>query len=249
MTRGRILLAVTAAAIVALATVFLAKPVLAQRTLVSAMNSEANGDLLRAKHEYRRAIELDPWYGFNSRLYARIGRLDEVLGRRDSAEYELYSAQLIFDESQGVGSTWRLAAAIVTLDHVAQTGGPIAESARISSIDMRLLYGLRLFQDGAFGSAVSVWNAVLEREPDNWLAAYYLTWGDPTINGYRHLAKLAERFLAQCVDPLTIGIFYNSLGDSQIELGDLDAARASYYASYKRDYIRNRNAISALIGP
>jgi hypothetical protein len=247
--RGCPLLTITAASFAALAAAFLAKPVLAQRSLVAAMNSEANGDLLRAKDEYSRAMQLDPWYALNSRLYERIGRLDEALGRTDSPEYELYSAQIIFDDNRGVGSTWRLASAILTLDHIAGTKGPIADAAQMSSTDMRVLYGLRLFQDGAFGSAVSVWNAVLEREPDNWLAAYYLTWGYPTINRYRDMAQLSERFLARCADPLTLGIFYNSLGNAQIELGDLDRARASYHASYKRDYLNNSNAISALIGP
>jgi hypothetical protein len=114
---------------------------------------------------------------------------------------------------------------------------------------MRLVYGWHLFEAGSFGSAVAAWNEVLRREPDNWLAAYYLTLGYPTIGGYRELAEMSERFLAKCGDPLTVGVFYNSLGKAQIHLDELDKGHASYYASYKRDYINNNAAVHSLIGP
>jgi hypothetical protein len=106
-----------------------------------------------------------------------------------------------------------------------------------------------LFEAGSFGAAVAEWTEVLRREPDNWLAAYYLTLGYPTINSYRELAQMSERFLANCGDPLTVGVFYNSLGKAQSHLDELDSGHASYYTSYKLDYINNNSAVHSLIGP
>jgi tetratricopeptide (TPR) repeat protein len=234
---------------IALAVGFLFRPVLAERAFIAALNFETTGDLSKAKAQYRKAMVLDPWYGLNPQLYERIGRSDEGLGRTQSFEYRFYQAEMIFDHDQGAGSIWQLELAINECDRIATTAGAIAEAAKARSTDMRVLYGLHLFEAGSFGSAVAAWTGVLSREPDNWLAAYYLTLGYPTINGYRDLAKISERFLAKCGDPLTIGLFYDSLGKAQIHLNLLDEGHASYYDSYKRDYINNNNAVHSLIGP
>jgi len=227
----------------------LLKPALAQRSFVSAVNFEAAGDLLEAKEEYRNAVDLDPWYALNSRIYERMGALDAASGRIDTPEYKVYQAERIFARNQGTGSVWELDSAVLDYDSVAETSGTIAVAAKMRAGDMRVLYGMHLFQDGAFGSAVALWNAALIHEPDNWLAAYYLTLGYPAVNGYRDLAELCERFLVRCRDPLTTGVFYNSLGAAQIEIGEKDAGHRNFYTSYKDDYLNNRAAITSLIGP
>jgi hypothetical protein len=232
-----------------LAVVFLSKPILAERRFISAMNLESRGQLLRAKDQYRKTMSLDSWYALNSRLYERIGALDEALGQRSSLEYRIYEAEQIFAGNQSAGSIGQLDLAIKYYDSVAETDGLIATAAKMRAADLRIWYGAQLFHDGSFGSAVALWTAALNREPDNWVAAYYLTLGYPTINGYRNLEELSERFLLRCRDPLTVGMFYNSLGMAQMQLGQTEASRRSFYASYHYDYLSNRTAVMSLIGP
>ncbi len=247
--RRTVVLASVAFSCAALTAIVFMKPVLAERSFTSAINAEANGDLLKAKAEYHRAMALDSWYALNPQLYERIGRSDEALGRTDSMEYRFYQAEMIFDHNLGQGSIWQMNLAINECDQIANTQWTIGTVAKVRAVDMRVLYGLHLFENGSFGSAVAAWEEVMRREPDNWLAAYYLTLGYPTVRGYSNLAEVSERFLSKCADPLATGVFYNSLGKAQVHLDMLDASRASYIASYKRDYINNSVAIRSLVGP
>jgi hypothetical protein len=156
---------------------------------------------------------------------------------------------MIFDHDQGPGSIWQLEVAIHECDQIAQSERAIANAAKMRANEMRAFYGLHLFQAGSFGAAVTVWEDLLSQEPDNWLAAYYLTLGYPTTSDYRGLARISERFLTECGDPLTTGILYDSLGKAQMHFGDFDGSHASYYSSYKLDYMNNNAAIRSLVGP
>lgn len=248
-THWRLLFSAPVTCFALLATAFLCKPILAERILVSAVNSDAKGEFLRAKREYRKAMEFDRWYALNPQLYERIGRSDEALGHTQSPEYALYRDEMIFENNQNPASIWQLELVLRDYDRVARMSGPIAEVAALRSVEMRVFYGLHLFQSGSFGSAVIMWNDALRREPNNWLAAYYLTLGYPSVGRYSDLETMSKRFLRRCGDPLSTGVFFDSLGKAQIYLGDSNAGHVSYFTSYKMDYINNNAAIRSLIGP
>ena len=236
-------------AVVLLGGLYLSRPLQAQHQFKLAIRCETMGQLRVARDHYHRAIALDPWLSLNTRFHQRIGAIDAALGETHTNAYKLFQAEQIVDDNQGTGSIWDLDSAIRNCDEVARSGESIAFAAELRAVDIRILYGLHLFQEGSFASAVAYWEQALSLEPNNWLAAYYLTLGYPATGQYRELARLCLRLLPQCQDPLTIGLMNNSLGAAYMELGQLDQSHQSFYASYKLDYLNNRTAITSLFGP
>jgi hypothetical protein len=244
-----VIVAITVLGSSGISAAFLANPILAQRAFAHGANFEAAGDLNEARTEYLHATKLDGWYALNPTLYERIGAMDASLGRTGSPEYSLYEAEQVFNHNQIAGSTWEMESALRECDRVAALKGPIARAAAMRAAEMRTFYGQHLFEDGSFAAAAYIWNTALSTEPGNWLTAYELTLAYPAIGAWSDLAKISQRFIDKCSDPLTAAVFYNSLGLAQIELGHPDAGHSAYYASYKRDYLNNSGAITGLVGP
>jgi tetratricopeptide (TPR) repeat protein len=245
---GRILTVFLACTLI-LVAFFLYGPVRAEQAFVAAVRKQSEGRPMEAIELYRQAMDLDTWYSWNPQIYGRIGQAYASLGRTDTPEYAIYDAERIFAQNQGKAFIGDLPYAIDQYELVASAGGKIGVVARMRADDIRLTYGLHLFQVGAFGSAVREWESVLRTEPYNWLAAYYVGLGYPSLNQYPSLLEVSQRFLAECGDPVAIGIFSNRLGDAHTRLGDLDTAHRDYFKSYHIDYTRNRAGISALVGP
>ena len=232
-----------------LASIYLYRPLMAQWFFRAAVRSQVNGDANAAITSYSKAAALDDWVALNPKTYARIGEAYASLGRTDTSEYQLSEAENIVARNQGKMFIGDLPSAVDTYESLAREDGPLAMVAAMRENDVRLVYGLHLFQNGAFGAAVAQWETVLKAEPANWAAAYYLGLGYPTVNRFDDLRRVSERFARECRDPLAIGIFYNRLGDAHTKMGDYSSAHQAYYDSYRLDYTRNRYGISGLVGP
>jgi hypothetical protein len=240
---------IAVASAMALALVYLIRPIMAQQDFGVAMRTQTEGRALDAVELYRRAIALDSWYSWNPRIYERIGAAYASIGQTSHPEYKIYEAERIFAANQGTAFVGNLPDAIELYDSIVSIPGSIGAVATMRGTDLRVLYGLHLFQVGAFGSAVGQWETALNNDDQNWLSAFYLGRGYPTVNRYQDLIRVSRKFADQCGDPLAAGVFYNSLGDAYSAIGEFAAAHQAYFNSYHVDYIRNRPGLSALVGP
>ena len=147
-------------------------------------------------------MALDSWYSWNPRIYERTGAAYASLGEMSHPECKIYEAERIFAANQGTAFVGNLPDAIDLYDSIVSAPGSIGAVATMRAGDLRVLYGLHLFQVGAFGSAVAQWETALRNDDHNWLAAYYLGRGYPTVNRYQDLIRVSRQFADQCGDPL-----------------------------------------------
>jgi tetratricopeptide (TPR) repeat protein len=244
--RPTMLLAFFGAVLVGLA---LARPLAAESALYSAVRNEVEGRALEATKQYQAAMQLDDWYTLNPVIYARIGRVFSVLGDTSRPEYQIFRAEEIYSRNAQEPAIGDITSAIDIYQRIKCPECRLGTFARIRTTELLNLYGYHLFRTGAFGQAVQQWDQVLETEPDNWLAVYYLGLGYPAVRRYQDLATLSQRFIKKCADPLFIGILYNNLGDADTWLGRFGEAHWAYYNSYKADFKRNSRAVISLVGP
>lgn len=229
--------------------IFLYRPAIAEREFENAVKSQVLGRPLQAISQYREAMRLDDWYALNPVVYVRVGQAFATMNRTDTPEYQIYRAEQIYAENQGSSDIGDLPEAIGIYKRIAGMSGRIGVVARIRAADLMNFYGFHLFQSGAFGQAVEQWDEVFALDPDNWLAAYYVGQGYPTVGRYRDLATVSQRFIDNCSDPLILGILYSNLGDANTWLGQLNAGHRAYYHSYDIDYAYNMRGIASLVGP
>lgn len=239
----------TALASVTVIVFAVARPVFSQNAFAEGLRYQTEGNFDQAIAAFRRAMALDRWYGINARVYQRIGAVYAAMQQTDRPEYKAYVAERLFAEDQLQASIGDIPRAIVLYDQLESMPGDFGKAARFRADDMRLVLGWHLFEGGAIGQAVTVWDKVLENDPHSWLAAYYLGLGYPALGRYQDLKKVTQDFLSRCSDPLLIGVLLNNLGDAETWLGNLNAGHEDYYLSYHIDYSSNSRAASASSGP
>jgi len=230
---------------------FALRPLAAQWSLAEAV-SIAGDSAPRAMELYHRAIDLDGWYAHDLRLYERIGALDAQLGRKSTTEFDVYYAEALVSWNENVLAKTQptlqgLRSAVAIYDKLAEHG-PICALARMRSVELMTEYGLRLFTDGAFGSAVYAWRQALIRDPDMWLAKFYLSRGYLVVGDYQRAVDEAQRLIIRTSDPVLRSMLLVDLGDAETQLGDLESAHLAYYESYFINYNANRRGLASLIG-
>lgn len=233
----------------ALAVLFLVRPFRAQRALQLAVQAQADARYENAISSYVDAMRLDGWYRLNPRIHERIGAAYTTLQRINEPDAVVYRSELTIDRYREDAATGELPRAIADYDLLSARDDAVGVVARWRAADVGIIYGLHLFQGGAFGSAVRAWEQVLQKDPDNWLAAYYLTMGYPEVGRYHEMAEVSQRFIDDCADPVALGAFYLALGDAQTWMGSAGTGQAAYYKSYYYDYTFNRRGLSSLINP
>jgi len=239
----------TLASTAALAVLFLLRPFRAQRAFELATRAQAGAHYEFAISSYLDSMSMDPWYGLNPRVHERIGAAYTTLRRIDEPEAIVYRSERTVDRYREDAATGELSRAIADYDQLGARDDAIGIIARWRAADVGVIYGLHLFQGGAFGPAVTAWEHVLQRDPGNWLAAYYLTMGYPQVGDYRKMAEVSHRFIDSCADPVALGAFYQALGDAQTWMGISGTGHEAYYKSYYYDYTFNRRGLSSLIEP
>jgi len=232
-----------------LALLFLERPFSAQRAFELAARAQADARYEDAINSYSSAMRLDPWYGFNPRIHERIGAAYTTLQRINEPDAVVYRSERTIDQYREDAAIGDLPRAIADYDLLSARDDAVGTVARWRAADVGVIYGLHLFQGGAFGPAVRAWEQVLQKDPDNWLAAYYLTIGYPQVGRYREMAEVSQRFIDDCADPVALGAFYLALGDAQTWLGTFGTAHEAYYKSYYYDYTFNQHGLSSLINP
>lgn len=233
----------------ALAVLFLVRPFRAQRAFEVAAQAQADARYENAISSYVNAMRLDGWYRLNPRIHERIGAAYATLQRVNEPDAVVYRSELTIDRYREDAATGELPRAIADYDLLSARDDAIGIIARWRAADVGVIYGLHLFQGGAFGPAVRAWEQVLQKDPDNWLAAYYLTMGYPQVGRYREMAAVSQRFIDHCADPVALGAFYLALGDAQTWMGTFGTGHEAYYKSYYYDYTFNRRGLSSLINP
>jgi len=248
---ARPIVALLGVAMAAVALIFLWGPLKAEHALTRAIVAQARGRSEEASGYYRQALQADPWYARNAKIYARIGSVDGALGRKSTPEYQIFYAESLAARAQLPNAVGGLPAAISIYDKLAQeTAGPILALATQRAIELRTLYGARLFNGGSFGSAVQTWKSALVRDPDFWIAAYYLSRGYYTLGQYKEAAALSEETIRRAqADPTMLGSLYGNLGDVHTRMGDLSSAHLDYFQSYDHDYRLNSRGLTSVIGP
>jgi tetratricopeptide (TPR) repeat protein len=248
--RERLRLGTATAVACALMIAFsLARPIASQAAFARGVAYQAEGKYAQSLAAFRRAMVLDRWYGLNPRVYQRMGSIYAAMRETGQPEYKVYLAERLFAEDQLQASVGDIPRAIRLYDELITQPGDFGEIARIRANDMRLVLGWHLFQAGAFGQAVTQWDQVLRNDHYNWLAAYYVGMGYPTVGRYQDLKRVSEDYLSRCSDALMTGLLYNNLGDAENWLGNPGAAHYDYYLSYHIDYTFNTRGASASSGP
>ncbi len=241
--------AVTIASAVALAFLSLARPFEAQRAFEFAARAQAEARNEDAISSYTDAMHLEAWYALNPRIHERIGAAYTTLQRLNEPDAVVYRSEQTIDRYREDAAIGELPRVIADYDLLSERNDSIGMVARWRAEDVGVIYGLHLFQGGAFGPAVRAWEEVLDKNPDNWLAGYYLTIGYPQVGRYREMAEVSQRFIDHCADPVALGAFYLALGDAQTWNGTLGTGHEAYYKSYYYDYAFNRRGLSSLVSP
>lgn len=235
------LAAVAVAGVFVTCLAFMARPLLAQRTLIQAARAEGRGDAASAIRLYRDAMRMDGWLALSIDLHQRIGAIDASFGRTNTSEYLLYRAE--WDAGQG-----QLTRAVTGYQRLAASGGELAPLAAGRAADLLREMGQHLYETGAFGAAVDVWQQCLAQDRSDWLSVYYLSRGYFAVGRYSEGATLARRSLA-ISDPMVRADLYSDLGDAQTKDGKLGDAHLAYWLSYELDYVLNRRGLAATTGP
>jgi membrane-associated protein len=239
-SRGLILVATIGAAAL-LTIVCSARPLLAHVAVVQAQEAESKGDSNRAIQKYREAIRLDQWYAIQPDLYLRIGAIDFAAGRLNTVEYGIYHAELLLAENN-------FPAAIGEYQGLDGMAGAPAELIKRRTFEIWTNYGLRLYADGAIGSAVTAWQSVLALDPNRWLAISCLSTAYFNTGRYQESIELIERLLKEVADPGLRADLNSNLGDAYTKLGDYEKAKLAYRVSYTLDNILNWRALMSLVG-
>ena len=233
---------ITVLAVLTITALFVRRPVLGERELAAAEYAEASGRPDEAIRRYRSAITLDEWNALDLSLYERIGRIDASFRETSAPEYRVYYAEYLVQQS-------RVPEAITQYEELAAAGGPLGSVAAWRTVELWTNYGLRLYQGGAFGSAVEAWQRALVREPSMWLAAFYLTRGYFAVGRYQDAIRLAERSAQNVADPIFLANLYSNLGDAYTRRDEFAPAHLAYEQSYTYDYVANLRGLSSLVGP
>jgi tetratricopeptide (TPR) repeat protein len=233
----------------ALAVLLLVRPFRAERAFEVAAQAQADARYEYAITSYGDAMRMDSWYGLNPRIHERIGAAYTILQRVNEPDAVVYRSELTIDRYREDAATGDLPRAIADYDLLSTRDDAIGIIARWRAADVGVIYGLHLFQGGAFGPAVRAWEQVLQKDPDNWQAAYYLTMGYPQVGRYREMAAVSQRFIDHCADPVALGAFYLALGDAQTWMGTFGTGHEAYYKSYYYDYSFNPRGLSSLSNP
>jgi tetratricopeptide (TPR) repeat protein len=240
--RSRGLISVATIGAVALLTIVCsARPLLAHVAAVQAQEAESKGDSNRAIQKYREAIRLDRWYAIQPDLYLRIGAIDFAAGRLNTVEYGIYHAELLLAENN-------FPAAIGEYQRLDGIAGAPAELIKRRTFEIWTNYGLRLYADGAIGSAVTAWQSVLALDPNRWLAISCLSTAYFNTGRYQESIELIERLLKEVADPGLRADLNSNLGDAYTKLGDYEKAKLAYRVSYTLDNILNWRALMSLVG-
>lgn len=246
---ARFAAALTLGAIALLAAVMLDGPLAAQRAVVAAMRSDAQGDASGAIAQYRRAARLDPWFAYNLGLAMRIGQIQAGQGDYVSPEALIFRAETIVGMNQAPGTIGDLPVAIQLYREVAANSRTFRTLAGARAADIAADYGANLLTDAAFGSAILEWQAALYDEPANWLARYYLSRGYYVAGRYKESVETTRVALKLTGDPRLVGDLYSNLGDALTQQGKLDDGHLAYYQAYKFDYMNNFRGIDSAVGP
>ncbi len=237
----RMLGLVTSLGLIALGTIFLLGPLLAERALVSAYCADARGAPNEAIAAYHRAIQFDGWNALNLEIYQRIGSIEASLDRNGTTPSGIYRAEYLVGQGQipeAVAGYERLATADVRLRALMRT--------RVA--ELWTDYGLALYQTGAFGAAAEAWQSALAHEPSDWLAAFYLSRGYFALGCYSDAIEIARKLSDRADDPVFRANLYANLGDAYTRQAEFANAHLAYERSYYWDYVFNRRALFALIG-
>jgi membrane-associated protein len=218
-----------------------AGPLLAHVAAVQAQEAESRGDRAAAIQKYREAIRLDDWYAIQPDLYLRIGAIDFAAGRLNTVEYGMYRAELLLGENN-------FPAAIGEYQKLTGMAGAPQELIKRQIYEIWTNYGLRLYADGAIGSAITAWQNVLALDPDHWLAISCLSTAYFNSGRYQESIDLIERLLQEVADPGLRADLNSNLGDAYTRLGEYEKAKLAYRVSYTLDNILNWRALMSLVG-
>jgi tetratricopeptide (TPR) repeat protein len=218
-----------------------ARPLLAHVAAVQAQKAASNGDLSQAIRQYREALRLDQWYAIQPDLYLRIGAIDFASRRFNTVEYGMYHAELMLAENN-------FAAAIAEYQKLNGIAGAPGEVIKRRTLEIWTAYGLRLYADGAIGSAIVAWQSVLALNPNYWLAVSCLSTAYFNTGRYQESVDLIERLLKEVADPGLRADLHSNLGDAYTRLGDYQKAKLAYRVSYSIDNILNWRALMSLVG-
>ena len=206
-----------------------------------AQEAESNGDPGRAIQQYRKAIQLDQWYAIQPDLYLRIGALDFAARRLNTVDYRIYNAELMLAENN-------FPAAIAEYQRLDGIPSAPAELIKRRTYEIWTEYGLRLYADGAIGTAITAWESVLALDPNHWLAISCLSTAYFNTGRYQESIDLIERLLKEVADPGLRADLNSNLGDAYTRLGDYEKAKLAYRVSYTLDNILNWRALMSLVG-
>jgi hypothetical protein len=219
-----------------------AGPALAEQDLMRAHVAEVRGDLDGAERAYREAMRVDGWQRINIYNYMALGCLDEARGRRDTAEYHVYHAQLGSTQVDPMAALGELAR--VRTDDVALLSVMRRREAELYTVDARQFHAQQ-----AYGAAVAAEENALERDPASLLAVFYLSRDYYLIGKYSDAASLSLKLAGEVVDPTYRANLYSNAGDALTKVGSYEAAKVAYRKSYLYDYVLNLRGLAALNGP
>jgi tetratricopeptide (TPR) repeat protein len=153
----------------------------------------------------------------------------------------MYRAQLLLAENNFPG-------AIGEYQKLNGVPGAPAELIKRTMSEIWTTYGLRLYADGAIGSAIIAWQNVMALDPNNWLAISCLSTAYFNTGRYLESVELIERLLKDVADPGLRADLNSNLGDAYTRLGEYEKAKLAYRVSYAVDNILNWRALMSLVG-
>ncbi len=233
---------VAGAASIALAAIFSSSHIRAQLALDRAAMAVSMGELSKAVGSYHQALRLDGWNRVNPYVFARIGEIDSIAGRTETFEYRIYHAELLASQND-------FPSAIGEYHGLAASGSDPSAWMHTRESELWASYGLSLLNAGAFGEAVAAFEKALSIDPNNWLAAFYLSRGYFLSGRYQQTIDLSTRLLERVSDPQYRAGLYCNLGDAHTRLGDLGAAHLDYRHAWTIDEKLARRVLTALVGP
>jgi tetratricopeptide (TPR) repeat protein len=230
------------AGVVVIVVICCLRPALAEMALLDAHTAEARGDLDGAEDAYRHAMRLDGWQAINIDNYAALGCLDEARGRRDTAEYHVYHAELPSTQVD-------LTASLGELEGIRTDDGTLRGVVRRRESELYAQYARQMHALEAYGAAVVAGENSLERDPESLLAGYFLSRDYYMTGRYGDAATLGMKLGTELDDPTFRANLFSDAGDAYTKMSQYEEAKSAYRKSYKYDYVLNLWGLSALNGP
>lgn len=219
---------------------FVVAPLRAQRSINRALLLRAEGKLEDAISSFEAAMARDVWWQLGPEVPRQIGELHEILGRKDTGEYQLYAGYQLERQNH-------VPAALFAYQQAADTPATHKIGQR-EAARLKIEEGLRFYRNGVFDAAISSWRDAIRGDARQLQAFYYIARAQYDVANYPAAIEANILLLTRVSSKIVQANLHSNLGDCYQKQELFAEARAEYDRSKTLDSAQNFRSWMGLVG-